>query len=168
MIDDNKHLEEVTRLYKKTLEERLISKFKNEFHEKIGYTPQVITLYDDRSYLPRIKLYELVDIVNKIMEGEFRDRRINRKLMRITSVIRSRDVTEYRYIYYKIARLMGYSLKDIGLQLQSHNHKGYDHTTVIHGVKTFDDLLATSQKFALRYQHVIDNIRRTYEKEIDI
>jgi hypothetical protein len=165
MISENEYLEEVTKLYKKTLEDRLISRFKKEFHEKIGYTPHVITLYDDRSYLPRIKLYELVNVINDIMEREFGNRKINRKLIRITSILRSRDATEYRFIYFKIGRLMGYNLKEIGSELQSKFYKGYDHTTVIHGIKTFDDLLSTSQSFALRYQHVIDNIRKIYEKE---
>lgn len=164
MISEMEDLDEVTRLYKKTLEDRLINKFKIEFNEKVGYIPQVITLYDDKSNLPRIELYELIGVINDIMEREFGDRRINRKLMRITSFLRNRDVTDYRYIYFKIGRLMGYSFKEIGLQLPTDETKGYDHSTVMHGVKEFDGQLGTNQKFALRYQHVVDNIRTKYVK----
>ena len=165
MISESEELDEVTRLYKKTLEDRLINKFKKEFYEKVGYTPQVITLYDDKSNLPRIDLYELINIINDIMEREFGDRRINRKLMRINSFLRNRDVADYRYIYFKIGRLMGYTFKEIGNSLPTDVTKGYDHSTVMHGIREFDDQLGTNQKFALRYQHVIDNIRRKFVTE---
>lgn len=157
-------MDEATKLYRKTLEDKLIKKFKKEFNEKIGYTPQVITLYDDNSNMPKIELDELIYVINNIMEKKFGDRKINRKLMRITSFLRTRDVSEYRFIYFKIGRLMGYTLNDIGNRLETDERIGYDHTTVIHGIKTFDNLLSTSEEFALKYQHVVDNIRNIYVK----
>lgn len=157
-------LEEATKLYKKTLETKLIDKFKKEFYEKIGYVPQVITMNDEVNELYKLELQEIIDIINDIMEEEFGDRRVGKHLLRITSPTRKRDVTEYRYIYFKIARLMGYTYVEIGFKIQKGKLKGYDHTTVMHGIKTFDDLLSTNQKFALRYQNVVDNIKLKYNK----
>ena len=91
-------LEEATKLYKKTLETKLIDKFKKEFYEKIGYVPQVITMNDEVNELYKLELQEIIDIINDIMEEEFGDRRVGKHLLRITSPIRKRDVTEYRYI----------------------------------------------------------------------
>lgn len=152
-------LDEASKQYMRTLEERLINKFKKEFFEKIGYTPHVIALNQNKSDTPVIELQQIIDSVNTVMESKFGNVRVNNKLIRITSFLRSREATEYRFIYFKLAREMGYSYKEIGRALKTDKTDGYDHTTVIYGVNTFNDLLGTSEKFALKYQEVVDFIK---------
>jgi hypothetical protein len=160
MISEIVEISEATSLYRITLEKRLISKFKKEFFEKVGYVPNVISLADDENNLPTIELSDLVEIINDLMEEEFGDRRINKKLIRITSVLRAREVIDYRYIYYKIGRMMGYSLKQVAYALKTDEGSIYDHTTVMNGIDKFDSLLGNNQKFALQYQRVFRAIRK--------
>lgn len=156
-------LDEASKLYRKTLEEKLINKFKKEFYEKIGYMPQVIKMHQHNSEIPYMPLHDIIDSVNSVMEHKFGTRRVNKKLIRITSYLRIREATEYRFIYFKIARDMGYTFKEIGKVLKTDKHDGYDHTTVMHGVNTFDDLLSTNENFAIKYQEVIDYIKETFK-----
>jgi chromosomal replication initiation ATPase DnaA len=162
--DFNVEIDDATFLYKRNLEERLISRFKNEFRDKIGYYPQVITLVDTNYNLPIIDLSDLVNIINGIMNKEYGIKRYKGKLFRISSRIRKRDVTEYRYIYFKIGRIMGYSLSKIYNALMTEDGQTFDHTTVLHGCQTFDSLLETSVHFALKYQGVVDDIRSKFIK----
>jgi chromosomal replication initiation ATPase DnaA len=160
MISEISEISEATNLYRATLEKRLINKFKKDFFEKVGYIPNVISLADDENNLPTIELSDLVKIINELMEEEFGDRMINKKLIRITSILRAREVIDYRYIYYKIGRMMGYSLKQVAYALKTDEGSVYDHTTVMNGIEKFDNLLGNNQKFALQYQRVFRTIRK--------
>ncbi len=153
-------LDEASKLYRKTLEDKLVSKFKKEFCDKIGYTPEVITIYKDNEPFPKIALDRLIDLINSIMERRFGDKRVNKKLVRITSFLRIREATEYRFIYFKLAREMGYTLSETGRSLKTDKTNGYDHSTVMYGISTFDNLLGTSKQFALKYQEVLDEIKK--------
>ena len=164
MISEIEELDEASRLYKKTLEDKLIKKFKEDFNEKIGYIPQVITWYDNDNELPRITLKQLIDVINQIMSEEYGRRKIGKKLLRITSLLRAREVVEYRHIYYKIGSILGYRPIEIGDNLVSDKGTSYDRTTVMHGVKAFDCLLSTSRDFALKYEKVVKRIKERYEK----
>jgi chromosomal replication initiation ATPase DnaA len=160
-------MDDATFLYKRTLETKLINRFKAEFYEKIGYTPEVITFVDEKNNLPIVSLDSMISIFEDIMTEEFGNRTLNGHKIRITSPIRKRDVVEYRYIYFRIARLMGHVLTDIAESLIGKKGKHYDHTTVIHGCNTCDDLVQSDEKFALAYQKVINQIRLKFNiKEI--
>jgi hypothetical protein len=148
-------------LYKKNLEEKLVKNFKTDFYNKIGYYPQVITLVDSDYNIPVIKLTDLVIVINEIMEKEYGNRRYHEKLYRVESRVRKREVTEYRYIYFKLGRVMNYTLSEIYNALRSDNTH-FDHTTVLHGCETFDSLLQTNKEFALKYQGVVDSIRTKF------
>lgn len=156
-------LKDSNSLYKKNLEEKLIKKFRDEFYEKIGYYPQVITLVDSDYNIPILNLKDLILIINEIMEGEYGNQRYHNKLYRVQSRIRKREVTEYRYIYFKLGRVMNYTLSEIYNALETDGRR-FDHTTVLHGCDTFDSLLQTSKEFALKYQKVIDLIRDKFIK----
>lgn len=148
-------------IYKNKLEHKLIKDFKADFYEKIGYYPQVITLVDSDYNIPTIKLSDLIAVINQIMEREYGDERYHEKLYRVESRVRKREVTEYRYIYFKLGRVMNYSLAEIYNALKS-DGRHFDHTTVLHGCETFDSLLDTSKEFALKYQGVVDSIRSKF------
>lgn len=149
-------------LYKKNLESKLINKFKSEFYEKIGYTPEVITFIDDTYQLPLVSLSNMKLIFDEIMTEEFGNKRINNHKIRITSPTRKRSVVEYRYMYFRISRLMGHVLTDIAESIINKKGKPYDHTTVIHGCNTCDDLVHTNENFALMYQKIIDRVRTKF------
>jgi len=150
--------------YKSNLEDKLIKDFKNDFYKIAGYYPQVITLVDSSYNIPTIKLEELVLVINKIMEREYGNERYHEKLYRVESRVRKREVTEYRYIYFKLARVMNYSLAEIYNAIKSEG-RHFDHTTVLHGCETFDSLLETSKEFALKYQGVVESIRSKFIKQ---
>lgn len=150
--------------YKNKLEEKLIKDFKNDFYEMSGYYPQVITLVDSKYNIPTIKLDELVLVINTIMEREYGNEMFHKKLYRVESRVRKREVTEYRYIYFKLGRVMSYSLAEIYNAIKSEG-RHFDHTTVLHGCETFDSLLETSKEFALKYQGVVDLIRSKFIKQ---
>lgn len=150
--------------YKNKLEEKLVKDFKNDFYEMAGYYPQVITLVDSKYNIPTIKLDELVLVINTIMEREYGNERYHKKLYRVESRVRKREVTEYRYIYFKLGRVMNYSLAEIYNAIKSEG-RHFDHTTVLHGCETFDSLLETNKEFALKYQGVVDLIRSKFIKQ---
>ena len=52
-------VETETLLYKRRLEAKIIEKFKKEFKEKIGYEPQVLTMIDESSDIPKIPILML-------------------------------------------------------------------------------------------------------------
>jgi hypothetical protein len=155
--------DDVTFLYKKKLESKLIEKFKAEFLEKVGYTPEVITFVDEKNNLPVLSLPELISIFDEIMKDEFGDKSLRGFKYRINSPLRKRSVVEYRYIYFRIARLMNHILTDIGESLENKINEAYNHATVLHGCNTCDDLVKTDVKFALSYQRVINKIRSKFK-----
>jgi chromosomal replication initiator protein len=59
---------------------------------------------------------------------------------------RMREIVELRSIFCFFAKNMKYSLKNIGFHLGER-----DHTTVIHGLKSFRDLLETNEGFRQKY-----------------
>lgn len=162
--DFNVEMDDATFLYKRNLEEKLVSRFKSDFYDKIGYYPQVITLVDTNYNLPMIGLKDLINIINGIMEVKYGRMKHKGKLFRIDSRIRKREVTEYRYIYFKLGRVMGYSLSDIYNALCIDDINKFHHSTVLHGCETFNSLLETSTVFALNYQGVVDIIRNKFIK----
>lgn len=151
-------------IYKRKLENKLIEEFQLEFYNKIGYIPKIITMADPKYNLPIISLESLIEVFDEIMNEKFGNKKIHGQLYRISSHTRKRDVVEYRYMYFKIAKLMGYYLTDIGRSLTSNKREnGYDHTTVIHGCSTFDNLLDTSEMFSLNYYNVLSLLKSKYE-----
>lgn len=62
-----------------------------------------------------------------------------------------------RMIYYKILRKLGYSFMSIGNTLNKH------HATVIHSIKTFDDLYQVDENMFNQFELV----KKVYFKEID-
>jgi chromosomal replication initiation ATPase DnaA len=49
-------------------------------------------------------------------------------------------------------------LKDIGLNYNSKNRMGKDHTTVISAIKTIDNLLSYDKTVIDKYQRLVNNI----------
>lgn len=77
------------------------------------------------------------------------------KIVNLKNKCRIREITELRCIFCYLARNMKYSLKTVGEYLN-----GRDHTTVIHSVNTFKDLIETCGTFREKYYRVLDHIKQ--------
>jgi len=66
------------------------------------------------------------------------------------------DVVLARHLCYKVYRESNYkvSLKDIGLAFN-----GYDHTSVIHGIRTITDRIETDDHVRGLYERVLNKLR---------
>jgi len=139
--------------YATLLEKKIIDKFKEEFFAKFEYYPVVLTkinLVDEESdRTPLISLEQLEGYFTPFLPIR------QNKVINLRHKIRIREITELRSIFCFLARNMKYSLKSIG-----HYLNGRDHTTVIHSVNCFKDLIETCPVFREKYYKVLDNIKK--------
>ena len=139
--------------YSTYLEKKLIDKFKEEFFIKFEYYPVVLTkinlVTDQSNESPLISLEQLEAYFSPFLPTK------HNKVIHLKHKIRIREITELRSIFCFLARNMKYSLKTIGEYLN-----GRDHTTVIHSVNTFKDLIETCPVFREKYYKVLDNIKK--------
>lgn len=141
-------------LYSSMLEKRLIDDFKKRFYEKLGYEPIVITeIRLDREYVvPLMSLSQLKNFMEPFSPVS------NGMRTPMFSKSRKRDVVELRMIFCYIARQMRYTCDNIG-----HFMNGRDHTTVLHSVNMFKNLLETSDVFREKYTRIVAYIKKNYE-----
>lgn len=139
--------------YASRLEKKLIDKFKEDFFEKFEYYPVVLTkinlITEESDRTPLIPLEQLEAYFTPFLPIKYD------KVVHLKQKLRIREITELRSIFCFLARNMNYSLKTIGEYLN-----GRDHTTVIHSVNTFKDLIETCPVFREKYHRVLDNIKQ--------
>lgn len=142
--------------YKKKMENELVKAFIENFHEKIGYYPTVIT---DRNVKTNgnkvLTLSELETYFDRHLPTMYG------KKVALSAKNRSRPMPELRFIFFFIARSMRYNLIEIGRYLGKR-----DHTTVIHGINTFRNLYETDERFKSKYYDIINDIKQDYESPI--
>lgn len=143
-----------SKMYALQLEKKLIEQFRQTFYDKLGYYPMVVThVQVDSNYrLPLMNLQSLHD-----MFDPFLPYRYERKLT-LKSKCRYRELVELRNIYCFLARTMGYSLAAVGESLGNR-----DHTTVIHNVACFKNLMETDESFRQKYLTILTYIKQQYE-----
>lgn len=139
--------------YASRLEKKLIDQFKEDFFKKFEYYPVVLTkinlVMDEENSYPLMSLEQLESYFTPFLPKKFD------KVVQLKQKIRIREITELRSIFCYLARNMKYSLKTIGEYLN-----GRDHTTVIHSVNTFKDLIETCGTFREKYYRVLDHIKQ--------
>lgn len=140
-----------TNEYKKILEEELVSKFKQEFYEKMGYMPHVVTKYIITEETTEVKMP--LSVLKSYFEP-FLPVRYSKRY-NLGSSARFRDLTDLRHIYSYIANKMGYSLSEIGKSLNNR-----DHTTVINSIKKFKSFIETDPGFREKYVKVLNHIKK--------
>ena len=142
--------------YRRKTEQKLIKEFLDTFYEKVGYYPTVVTNtnIETKDGLTILSLNELEEYFEPLLPT------IYQKKTSLNSKDRSRSLVELRFIFFFIARTMRYNLKDIGRFCG-----GRDHTTVIHGLRTFKNLYETDENFRNRYYFIINNIKKAYEPQ---
>lgn len=137
--------------YQKRMEEKLVKEFLESFYDKIGYYPKVITGEENKS-INLLTLNRLEDYFDPYLPT------IRGTKIRLDSNRRTMHIVELRFIFFHIARSLKYTLKEIGRHLGNR-----DHTTIIHGLKTFKNLYQTDEKFKELYHIILNSIKKDYE-----
>jgi chromosomal replication initiation ATPase DnaA len=158
-------VETETLLYKRRLEAKIIEKFKKEFKEKIGYEPQVLTMIDESSDIPKIPILMLREFIDSVMKEIFGNEIFGNEIARLANSGRHRDIVNYRFIYFKLARMMGNSFASIGQTIATNRTKKYDHTTVMYGCKCFDDLINTNEQFRDVYLDLVIKLKEKFTRK---
>ena len=137
--------------YESFLEGRLIEKFKNEFYEKLGYYPVVITKISehDPQGFKMMNLDELKGYFTPFLP------KLYGKVLKLDGKNRKRDIVELRHIFTFLARKLGYSFTSIGEFLGDR-----DHTTIINNVRMFNNLIETDPKFRKKYNDILEHIKK--------
>lgn len=146
-----------SRTYALQLEKKLIEQFKQNFYEKLGYEPVVLTKVQIESdeYIPILSLETLYEAFEPFLPIRYG------KKIELSSKCRLRELVELRNIYCFLGRTMGYSLVDVGRHLGNR-----DHTTVIHNVSSFKNLVETNEPFRHKYITILTYIKRKHESPI--
>jgi len=137
--------------YNFQLERKLIDQFKQSFFEKIGYYPTVITKVHA---LPKLSLNTLESHFTQFLPVRYQ------RTVKLKSKHRYREIVELRMIYCTLARQMGYSFIEIGKYLDNK-----DHTTIMHNIKSFKNLMQTCNVFRNKYNTIFNYIKNYYNHE---
>jgi hypothetical protein len=73
---------------------------------------------------------------------------------------RCRSYVDARAIFSHISKQHDFTLKSIGKYIRR------DHTTIIHHIRKAESLLQTDPYFAKKYNRVMENLKKTYGKDI--
>lgn len=143
------------KIYAARLEKKLIDQFIENFEEKLGYKPIVITktsgLTSDDS-IPMMSLDSLKEHFTPFLPTVYG------KVRSLSCKERIREAVELRNIYCYLAKKMGYSLKEIGRTIGKR-----DHTTVIHNIRSFNNLMETNEMYREKYIMILNHIKKQYE-----
>lgn len=146
-----------TAIYASNLEKKLIDEFKQKFKEKLGYQPLVLTrvVIDNDFSIPLMSLDQLKQCFDPFFVEEYGQR------IDLFSKSRKREVVELRMIFCFIARQMKYTCTTVGRFIGNR-----DHTTVLHNVATFRNLIETNEVFREKYTQILNHIKQNYESPI--
>lgn len=154
-----------TTVYSLSLQKKLIEEFKKKFYEKIGFYPEVIVhttefAQADSTSLMRIPLDELLDIFDRCLLPKLTCSIPNTTWIEsLKNKTRIRDICDLRFMYYKIAGLMGYSWSAIGRSVRQ------DHSNVIHGINTLNNRMETDPRIRSDYYNTLLTIKQIIEDE---
>lgn len=145
--------------YANNLERKLVMEFKEKFRQKIGYDPIVLTKVTVDEYgIPLMRLDQLEAYFEPFLPTYMG------KKLQLTSKCRKRNLVELRMMFFYIARNMKYTFAEAGEYLG-----GRDHTTVIHNVNMFRNLMEISDSFRETYISILTHIKKNHESsDLDI
>lgn len=143
-----------TRNYAVKLERKLIQEFIEKFEDKLGYAPIVLTKVSNQegNDLPIMSLDQLAGYFEPFLPVVYGN------TVSLKSISRKRELVELRNIFCAIARMMRFTCVSIGEFLG-----GRDHTTVLHNVGTFNNLIETSESFREKYFLILTHIKESHE-----
>lgn len=126
-----------------------IETFKNEVNKLANATVSInITIENNAINRHQDKLKEFILLIENNYKGRYKNFILSSKNRRSVLV-------NYRIIYAKIAKLLGYTLKDIGYVI----NRG--HPDIVYYNNKANDLLETDPKFRMLYNDVVNLINRT-------
>jgi len=135
--------------YKKLkLERKLVEDFIDDFYKKVGYKPVIITKVSVDSELEVMPLAELKACLTPFLPT------LHGKKIPLEHKSRMIEIVELRHMYFHLARSMGYKLTAIAYSI-----KKLDHTTVIHGLKTFANLMDTDERYRVKFQTILNHVK---------
>lgn len=142
-----------SRVYAVQLEKKLIDEFKQKFYEKLGYEPVVFTQVETSPYaIPMMSLQQLAEYFEPFLPYLYD------KKLTLFCKSRKREVVELRMMYCFLARMMKYKLETVGQILG-----GRDHTTVMHNVTSFTNLMETNDQFRVKFFEILNHIKENHE-----
>lgn len=142
-----------TAQYEAKIEKKLVEEFKNVYYQKMGFYPIVRTRYD--TSIDGIG-YMSLDQLEKYFTPFLPER--YGQVLTLGSKHRYREIVEMRFIFCFLAKQMKYSLNTIGIHIGQR-----DHTTVMHALNTFGDLIQTSEGFRDKYSAILKHIAKEQE-----
>lgn len=129
---------------------KMIQEFKEKFNEKFGYLPIVIaTKKEESAYI--MSLEELETYFQPFLPKRFG------KVLSIQHRGRYRELVDLRFIFAYLARSMGYQLVTIGEYAKKH------HSSIIHHIDSFKNMMETSDSFRLLYKKVFNHIKEKHK-----
>ena len=145
-----------SRQYAIMLEKKLIDEFKDLFREKLGYVPIVVTEVETKQYsIPIMSLDQLAEYFTPFLPFQYGKR------LALPSKSRKRELVELRMMFCYLARSMRYTLDTVGNFLG-----GRDHTTIMHNVSTFLNLMETCDEFRIRFSDILHYIKENHESSV--
>ena len=136
--------------YAAKLERKLIEEFRIEFFDKLGYYPVVLSKYEQEILGEKyMSLEKLSSYFEPFLPTKY-DKKIT-----LVSKWRYRELVELRCMFCFLAKEMKYSLSTIGEFLSKR-----DHTTVIHNIRVFNNLMDTSDPFRDKFRTILNYIKQ--------
>jgi hypothetical protein len=145
--------------YEERLELKLIGEFKRLFYRKMGYEPVVISR-NHKEIDPEKKGHSDLKPVNlRVLREWFEEITPfkNGARMPLDSKKRYREIVQVRMVYCFIARMMGHSLVRIARSISR------DHSTIIHNVDTFKNLMETNPQIIELYKEIFQHVKQKLE-----
>jgi hypothetical protein len=133
------------------IQKELIDIFTQEFNKRLGYRPVVITKTVQEA-TPAVDLMSLVELKEHF--NSFLPTTQTGKKIPLDSKSRINELVELRHMYFYLARSMGYKLVAIGRSLNK-----LDHTTVVHGLRTFHNLMEVDERYKEKFLTILNYIK---------
>lgn len=126
-------------------QKQMIKEFIETFYKRHGYKPVVVS-----------KTSEVETISLELLKQHFTPflPTLYGKTVFLETRCRIREVVELRQMYCYVARMMGYRLTDIGRSL-----KQADHSTAIHSIRAFRNMVETDPKYKQKFTKIFNYIK---------
>jgi hypothetical protein len=133
------------------IQKELIDIFTEEFNKRLGYRPVVITK-TAQEVSPAVDLMSLIELKEHF--NFFLPVTQTGKKIPLEAKSRINELVELRHMYFYLARSMGYKLVAIARSLNK-----LDHTTVIHGLRTFHNLMEVDERYKEKFLTILNYIK---------
>jgi chromosomal replication initiation ATPase DnaA len=122
-------------------------------------------MIDESSDIPKIPILMLREFIDSVMKEKFGNEKFGNDIARLANGSRNREIVNYRFIYFKLARIMGNGFASIGQTIATSKTRKYDHTTVMYGCKSFDDLINTNEQFRDIYLDLVIKLKENFTRK---